>query len=203
MRFYFRKTWEVEGVAMWDVGSPSVLAWILPTRPDWLLDLPSSSSPHPLSWQENRCPWPPPIKSSLSSVPKAKYQPEASTLFTKVCRMWCGRCEGNLHLRGSRRTGTFDLPPVLASFLWCLWGNSLKFSWILYIQYRQFLDPTPCWIKGEIREGKLICALPDSSLCGTVLMALRGPVQASYLDLLPWSMALSARPIKVQGKHGL
>ena len=188
-----------EGLLVWDVGGPSVLVRILPTRPDWLLDSPSFSSPHPLSWQENRCPWPPPIKSSLSSVPKAKYQPEASTLSTKVCRMWHGRCEGSLHLQGSRRTGPLT-PPVWASFLQCLWGNSLKFSWILYIQYRQFSDPTLCWIKGEIREGKLICALPHSPLCGTVLLALRGPAQASYLGL---HVALSARPIKVQEKHSL
>lgn len=44
-------------------------------------------SPHS-SRQESRCPWPPPIKFSLSSAPKAKYQPEGSILSTKVCRVW-------------------------------------------------------------------------------------------------------------------
>ena len=171
-----------------------------------LRDSQSSSPPCPLSLQENRCPWPPPIKSSLSSVPKAKFQPEASTLSIKVCRTWTWEVWRQSQFFRENR----DLwPPSLSLILRVFWGSywfvgqfpEIQLNFIHSCTQQTILGPNSMLDKGRNhrREANLHTH-PHCPLSGTVLMALGRPAQASYPDPLPWSLVLSARPSKGAGK---
>nr|XP_051694519.1 CUB and sushi domain-containing protein 1 isoform X6 [Oryctolagus cuniculus] len=91
--------------------------------------------------QVSRCPWPPPIKCSSSLVPKAKYQPEASTF---VYQAQCGGAVEEME-------GVILSPGFLGNYpnnMDCSWKITLPMGFAYELQ--EFPDPEP-FTNGIIR----------------------------------------------------
>nr|XP_051694518.1 CUB and sushi domain-containing protein 2 isoform X5 [Oryctolagus cuniculus] len=81
--------------------------------------------------QVSRCPWPPPIKCSSSLVPKAKYQPEASTF---VYQAQCGGAVEEME-------GVILSPGFLGNYpnnMDCSWKITLPMGFGAHIQFLNF-----------------------------------------------------------------
>lgn len=162
VRLRFRKTWDVEGIAVRGMATLSFLARIPDARPNcWTHCLPSSS----------------PLISAGESLPLAtsnqvliKFSAKGQAPARGFHFVYQGMRGADLRAHrqsqvfsDSMRPLSLSLRFILRAFgtVTSLRGSSLKFSLILYIHLlnRQFSDQMACGMRGEIRHGELILSL--------------------------------------------